>query len=177
MSSSERLDDATFFYSALYESFDAFCSCFLGIIMFFKLIGATFVVSGVVEAKNAATALLRMLLAISIGTIFFWFPGYGLGFGNGNDSIIGQFVGLDNYWNWNVDASLCCVFILFIFRFFVIISVMFDGFNHSNRPSNSACENWYNDSLLDCNGCFYFPCLCKMGMASERLDRTNFRLF
>ena len=55
-----------------------------GILVFFMQAGFTLVESGFTRSKNAVNISMKNILDISVGTISFWFLGYGLMYGDTN---------------------------------------------------------------------------------------------
>ena len=58
-----------------------------GILVFFMQAGFTLVESGFTRSKNAVNISMKNILDISVGTISFWFLGYGLMYGDTNGYI------------------------------------------------------------------------------------------
>ena len=56
-----------------------------GFLVFFMHAGFTLVEAGFTQAKNAVNIAMKNLMAISVGTIIFWFIGYSLMYGDSSD--------------------------------------------------------------------------------------------
>ena len=52
-----------------------------GFLVFFMHAGFTLVEAGFTQAKNAVNIAMKNLMAISVGTIVYWFIGYSLMYG------------------------------------------------------------------------------------------------
>ena len=55
-----------------------------GILVFFMQAGFTLVESGFTRSKNAVNISMKNILDISVGTLSYWFIGYGLMYGSSN---------------------------------------------------------------------------------------------
>ena len=67
-----------------------------GILVFFMQAGFTLVESGFTRSKNAVNISMKNILDISVGTLSYWFIGYGLMYGSSNGWIATSDIRLKN---------------------------------------------------------------------------------
>ena len=74
-----------FLQSTVEDNFTILWITICGFLVFFMHAGFTLVEAGFTQAKNAVTIAMKNLMAISVGTIIFWFIGYSLMYGDSSD--------------------------------------------------------------------------------------------
>ncbi len=84
----------------MYSSIDTIWVLFATVLVFLMQAGFCMVETGFTRAKNAGNIIMKNLMDFSLGTLVFWFIGYGLMYGEGN-SFIGTFdpfiINMSNY--------------------------------------------------------------------------------
>ena len=74
-----------FLQSTVEDNFTILWITICGFLVFFMHAGFTLVEAGFTQAKNAVNIAMKNLMAISVGTIIFWFIGYSLMYGDSSD--------------------------------------------------------------------------------------------
>ena len=74
-----------FLQSTVEDNFTIMWITICGFLVFFMHAGFTLVEAGFTQAKNAVNIAMKNLMAISVGTIVYWFIGYSLMYGDSSD--------------------------------------------------------------------------------------------
>ncbi len=77
----------------MYSAVDTIWILLGAVLVFFMQAGFAMVESGFTRAKNAGNIIMKNLMDFSLGTLVFWFVGFGLMFGTS----IGGFVGTPDF--------------------------------------------------------------------------------
>ena len=103
------MSNSTAFLSSVNELTNAIDSLWImvaGILVFFMQAGFAMLEVGTVRSKNAQNILLKNLLDVCLGTMLWWWFGYGFAYGESSNEFIGadQFAGnnfsLNSYRDW-----------------------------------------------------------------------------
>ena len=70
-----------FIQSSIHDELSIMWITIAGFLVFFMHAGFTLVEAGFTQAKNAVNIAMKNLMAISVGTIIYWFIGYSLMYG------------------------------------------------------------------------------------------------
>ncbi len=96
----------------IYSSVDTMWVLLGTVLVFFMQAGFTMVESGFTRAKNAGNIIMKNLMDFALGTISFWFIGFGLMFGTS----LGGFVGIPDFFvtnSYDFDTIPTYVFLMF----------------------------------------------------------------
>ncbi|NCD05534.1 MAG: ammonium transporter [Spirochaetia bacterium] len=85
----------------MYSSIDTLWVLLGAVLVFFMQAGFAMVETGFTRAKNSGNIIMKNLMDFSLGTIVFWFIGFGLMFGSFGDSPLSAFLGAPDFFVQN----------------------------------------------------------------------------
>jgi len=85
----------------MYSSIDTLWVLLGAVLVFFMQAGFAMVETGFTRAKNSGNIIMKNLMDFSLGTIVFWFIGFGLMFGSFGDSPLSAFIGAPDFFVHN----------------------------------------------------------------------------